>query len=66
MSDRRCPDCDVAMEETRATAEGIANLYAKDERDGGVLKRLGISENVPLTAYGCPECGLVRFYIESD
>lgn len=62
MSDHRCPDCTVQMEETSVTAEGIGGLYVETERDGGVLDRLGIGQQTPIRAFFCPECGLARLY----
>jgi hypothetical protein len=61
MTDQRhCSDCDVAMERTNITAEGVGDLYIEAERDGGVLDRLGIGYQTPIHAYLCPECGLTR------
>jgi hypothetical protein len=64
MSERQCPDCDVQMEETNVTAEGVGDLYVETERDGGVLDRLGVGHQTPLRASLCPECGLTRIYAE--
>jgi hypothetical protein len=50
------------MEQTNVTAEGIGDLYAETEREGGVLKRLGVGEHTSLDGYLCPECGLTRLY----
>jgi hypothetical protein len=50
------------MEETTVTAEGIATLYIRNDRDGGVLDRLGIGAHEPLDAVVCPECGLTQLY----
>lgn len=36
-----------------------------DESAGGVLGKLGMKETVPISAWACPECGLVRLYAES-
>jgi hypothetical protein len=65
ISDHYCPDCEVAMEETSVTAEGVGDLYVESEREGGLLKSLGVSDHASLAAYCCPECGLVRFYTDS-
>lgn len=62
MADHTCPECDVLMEQTNVTAEGIGDLYVETERDGGVLKRLGVGEHTSLAGYHCPECGLTRLY----
>jgi rubredoxin len=64
MSDRDCPQCDVTMEKTTVTAEGVGDLYVETEREKGVLKRLGIGENTSPDAFLCPECGLIRLYAD--
>ncbi len=60
----RCPDCDVRMEKTTLTTEGIGGLYIETERDGGVLDRLGIGSQTPVDAVLCPDCGLTRLYAD--
>ena len=60
MSERSCPDCDVQTEQTNVTAEGVGDLYIETERDGGILDRLGVGYQAPLSACLCPECGLTR------
>ena len=64
MRDHRCPDCDVQMEQTNVTAEGVGDLYVETEREGGVLDGLGIGHQTPLHAFLCPECGLTRLHAE--
>lgn len=64
MADQSCPRCDVTMEKTAVTAEGVGELYVKTERETGVLKRLGIGENTSLDAFLCPECGLTNLYAD--
>lgn len=64
MSERHCPDCDVQMEKTNVTAEGIGDLYVETDRNGGVLDRLGVGHQTPLHAFLCPECGLTQLYAE--
>jgi predicted RNA-binding Zn-ribbon protein involved in translation (DUF1610 family) len=64
MSERQCPDCNVQMEETNVTAEGVGDLYVETERDGGVLDRLGVGYQTPVRSFLCPECGLTRLYAE--
>jgi rubredoxin len=64
MSDRRCPDCDVQMEQTSVTAEGVGDLYVETERDGGVLDHLGVGYQTPLHAFLCPECGATQLYAD--
>ncbi len=64
MNERYCPDCDVQMEKTNVTAEGVGDLYVETERDGGVLDRLGVGNQTPLQAFLCPECGLTQLCAE--
>ena len=64
MSERHCPDCDVQLEKTNVTAEGVGDLYVETKRDGGVLDRLGVGHQTPLHAFLCPECGLTQLYAE--
>lgn len=64
MRARPCPDCDVEMEPTTVTAEGIGDLYVETERDGGILDRLGLGQQTPLNAFLCPACGLTTFYAD--
>jgi rubredoxin len=64
MSDRYCPDCDIQLEQTTVTAEGVGDLYIETERDGGILDRLGVGHHTPLSAFLCPDCGLTRLYAD--
>lgn len=64
MSERTCPHCDVAMERTAVTAEGVGDLYVKTKRDGGILQRLGVGEQTALDAVTCPDCGLTQLYAD--
>jgi hypothetical protein len=64
MRERPCPDCDVQMEQTNVTAEGVGDLYIETERDGSILDRLGVGYQTPLSACLCPECGLTRLYAD--
>jgi len=64
MSECHCPDCDVHMEKTNVTAEGVGDLYVETDRDDGVLDRLGVSHQTPLHAFLCPECGLTQLYAD--
>jgi hypothetical protein len=52
------------MEQTNVTAEGVGDLYIETERDGGLLDRLGVGYQAPLSAYLCPECGFTRLYAD--
>jgi predicted RNA-binding Zn-ribbon protein involved in translation (DUF1610 family) len=60
MRERHCPSCGVRMERTNVTAGGAGELYVETERDGGILDRLGVDHQVPLSALLCPECGATR------
>jgi len=64
MNERQCPDCDVEMEKTSVSAEGVGDLYVETERDDGVLDRLGVGYQTPIHAFLCPECGLTQLYAE--
>lgn len=66
MSNRHCPDCDVRMERTNVTAEGVGDLYVETEREGGVLDRLGVGYQTPINAFVCPECGTIKLYAASS
>lgn len=62
---RRCPDCGVGLEETKLrTDDGFSLSLVTDEPRGGILGSLGAKEKLDPTAYVCPECGLVRMYVE--
>jgi hypothetical protein len=52
------------MEQTNVTAEGVGDLYIETERDSGVLDRLGVGYQTPLSTCLCPECGLTRLYAD--
>jgi len=52
------------MEQTNVTAEGVGDLYIETERDGGILDRLGVGYQAPLSAYLCPECGFTQLYAD--
>ncbi|MDS0255937.1 hypothetical protein [Haloarcula argentinensis] len=64
MSDRQCPDCDVQMEQTNITAEGVGDLYVETERDGEILDRLGVGQQTSVHTFLCLECGLTRLYAD--
>ncbi|EMA46113.1 hypothetical protein [Halococcus saccharolyticus] len=66
MNERRCPDCDVSMTETKLTAGGQYDVFVKTDRDGGLLDRIGIDEHTGTAAHLCPECGLVRLYADIE
>ena len=64
VSGRQCPDCDVQMERTNITAEGVGDLYVETERDGGILDRLGVGQQTPVHTFLCPECRLTQLYAD--
>ncbi|MFC6725127.1 hypothetical protein ACFQE1_12235 [Halobium palmae] len=66
MNDHRCPHCDVSLEETTVTAEGVGDLYVETDREGGVLDRLGVGQQTPLEAFLCPECGRTQLFADLD
>lgn len=60
---KRCPDCDVPLEETEydtTTGREKIRLHAS----GGLKAALGVGGRQNVYAYVCPECSLVRFYAE--
>lgn len=48
------------------TAEGFDVHLVTDEPRKGLLGSLGMKETAGLTTYVCPECGLVRQYVEAE
>ncbi|NHX37911.1 MULTISPECIES: hypothetical protein [Halolamina] len=66
MATRRCPDCGVTMEETTTrTSDGFELHLVTDEPKEGLLGSLGAKEKLKPTTYVCPECGLVRQYVDT-
>lgn len=61
---RRCPDCDVAMEPRSYTTSFQGDGILLRER-GGLLGRVGL-RGERAEAFVCPDCGLVRFYVDVD
>ncbi|SFR56842.1 hypothetical protein SAMN04487947_2345 [Halogeometricum rufum] len=62
MSDRLCPDCEVAMAEaTHETTSDAAKLRV----DAAGRSRLHGRSGSKVQAYVCPECSLVRLYAAS-
>ena len=63
MSDRVCPDCDVALEQVDYSTAGVAGATSRmridDPRRSGTL---GVGGKTYLEAHMCRECGLVQFY----
>lgn len=68
MTERRCPDCDVWMKAvTLETDEDESEIHVKTgTRSGGLLGTRGQIDRRDLQTVACPECGLVRSYVESE
>jgi predicted RNA-binding Zn-ribbon protein involved in translation (DUF1610 family) len=67
-TERRCPDCGVAMEPTDPVQAGDAMgvvLRTRERRDG-LLGSLGTRERLEATVFVCPECGLTRWYADVE
>ena len=63
--DPRCPDCGVTMEKgDLQTGDGFGVKLKTGERAGGLLGSLGVKESKDVSSYACPECGLVRLYVD--
>jgi len=53
------------MEETTTrTSDGFELHLVTDERKDGLLGTLGAKEKLQPTTYVCPECGLIRQYVD--
>ncbi|WP_435359259.1 hypothetical protein [Haloarchaeobius sp. DFWS5] len=66
-STRRCPDCDVRLDEMdMRTGDGFALYLMTDEPRPGILGGLGAKEKVRATVMVCPKCGLIRHYADLD
>lgn len=48
------------------TSEGFELHLVTDEPREGLLGSLGMKEKSGLATYVCPECGLVRQYVEEE
>lgn len=54
------------MEETTTrTSDGFELHLVTDEPKEGLLGSLGAKEKLKPTTYVCPECGLVRQYVDT-
>ena len=63
----RCPDCGVTMEEVKYGMNDAWNPYVNTgEKRTGLLGKLGMNERKEVTAVMCPECGLLRQYVEFE
>ncbi|WP_115863560.1 hypothetical protein [Halorussus litoreus] len=64
-TDPRCPDCGVTMERgDLQTGDGFGVKLKTDEKAGGLLGSLGAKETKKVSPHACPECGLVRLYVD--
>lgn len=62
---RRCPDCGVEMGEVDFRMSNAYQPHVKlPERSEGILGSLGVKERRDVTAFMCPDCGLLRFYAD--
>lgn len=68
MDERRCPDCGVTMDTGTviSASDREPMKFRTDESAGGVLGKLGMKETLPVAAWACPECGLVRLYADAE
>ncbi|WP_129113267.1 hypothetical protein [Halegenticoccus tardaugens] len=66
--ERRCPDCDVRMERVApvTSVDGEVLRLRTDEPKKGLLGSIGLKETVQPDGYVCPECGLVRLYVDAE
>lgn len=48
------------------TSGGYETHLVTDDPKEGILGSLGMKEKVKPTTYVCPECGLVRQYVEKE
>lgn len=62
--ERRCPDCAVHMEKITVRAGGHDLEAYTDDAKRGLLGKLGVERPSPLAVVACPECGLVRTYVQ--
>lgn len=56
-----CPDCGVDMESVQFGMHGAADPYVREDEGGGLFSPREVQK---LTTAACPECGLVRWYLE--
>jgi len=67
MQQRRCPDCGVSMEEVEFGMSDAWNPHVKTgESREGWLGKLGFDEHKDVQTVACPECGLLRQYVDPD
>jgi hypothetical protein len=56
-----CPDCDTAMERVQFGMHGAADPYVRPDEGGGLFSP---RELQTLATVACPDCGLVRWYLD--
>ena len=67
MQERRCPDCGVTMHEVEMqTGGGYKTQILTGESREGWLGKLGVNERKEVETLACPECGLLRQYVDPD
>ncbi|WP_459882300.1 hypothetical protein [Halorubrum gandharaense] len=65
---RRCPDCGVTMETVQLQSNGGYHVdrAATGEKREGLLGRFGVEETADVAHVACPECGLLRAYLDVE
>ena len=76
MADRKCPDCDIEMELgfIRDLSPGGGNQSSWHKGEAEAYRVLGMKKGVkidqralvPVTAYRCTNCGLLRHYAKNS
>jgi len=67
MQEHRCPDCGVTMVDVEFGMQDAYKPHVKTgERKEGWLGKLGVSERKEIETLACPECGLLRQYVDPD
>jgi hypothetical protein len=59
-----CPNCNLQIERTSVTADGVGGPYIETEGDGGMLNRLGVGHRLPLSAPLCLEYRVMQSYTD--
>ncbi len=70
MTEYKCPDCEVLMEEGYVPDAGHYQMISQSAWAGGKPSRSWLfphlinppSKTIPITTLRCPECGLLREY----
>jgi rubredoxin len=65
--ERRCPDCGVTMEQVKFGMADAWNPYVNTgEKREGLLGKIGMNEHRDVVTVMCPECGLLRQYVDVE